>query len=127
VFDRDDEQFKIYLKSFRPLAPQALPIAGVGNTPGSRLRIAFAFTAVGCLAAASVLLIVISHRADRAGIQAISPAEIQASRVEPSTPVLTRLALDEHEAFAEFLSEKAKSQFPAMRSERSTLRVLARE
>ena len=125
--DRDDKQFEIYLKSFRPVAPESLPIPAVGNVPGSRRRAALAFATVGCLTAAALSLAAISHRAQQVGVQAISAVEVQANQVEPSTPVLTRLAFDEHHAFDDFMSEKAQSQFPEMKREQSTLRVLAKE
>lgn len=125
--DRNDEQVEIYLKSFQPLAPATLSFRIVGHAPHSRRRIAFAFGAVGCLTSAALLLIALSHRAERVGVPALSGPEIQATLGQPSTPALTRLALEHHNAFADFMTEKAQSQFPEMESKRSMLRVLAKD
>ena len=127
--DRGEEEFENYLRSFRPIDPDALPApiaAHPATATGARSRIALAFTATGCLAVAALFLITLSN-ARHANDKAVSAPEIEASRTNISTPTLTRLALDEHDAFAEFMTEKAELQFPPMRSDQSTLRILAKE
>lgn len=127
--DRGEEQFENYLRSFRPIDPEAVPVpiaAHAGTATATRRRIVLAFTVTGCLAAAALLLITLPN-ARRATDKAVSTPAIEAGRSNTSTPTLTRLALDEHDAFADFMTEKAKLQFPPMRSDQSTLRVLAKE
>lgn len=125
--DRGEDQFENYLRSFRPIDPETLPapIAAHARTV-TRRRVALAFTATGCLAAAALLLITLPN-ARHATDKALSVPAFEASRTNISSPALTRLAIDEHDAFAEFMAEKAKLQFPPMRSDQSTLKVLAKE
>jgi hypothetical protein len=128
--DYENEQFERYLKNFRPVEPEALPHRIVANTGGNkggiRRRVALAFTAVSCLAAATVVSLVFSRGSLRMVERVPPQTAVAASSVEVSVPVLTRLALDDHETFVEHMTRKAESQFPAMKSEQSALRVLAK-
>lgn len=127
MHDRGEEQFENYLRSFRPIDPEALPAAipAYGAT-APRRGIAIAFAATVCVIAAALLLITLPN-ARLATHRVVSEPPSEASRTNISTPTLTRLALDEHDAFAECMTEKARLQFPPMRSDESTLRVLAKE
>lgn len=126
--DRGEEQFENYLRSFQPIDPEAFPAPPIvaRSATAARRRIALALTVTGCLTAAALLLITLPN-ARRAADKALSERVIEASQANISTPTLTRLALDDQDAFAEFMTEKAESQFPPMRSDQSTLRVLAKE
>jgi hypothetical protein len=129
--DTDEKQFESYLKSFRPVDPEPLPLGGKTHSVGARRRSALAVTAVACMTAIALVLIVSSHNQQNGNDQPASHTFSNSSdNVKPtkiSAPVLTRLALDDHQSFDEFMSEKVQSQFPPMKSEQSALRVLAKE
>jgi hypothetical protein len=133
--DADEKQFESYLKSFRPVAPEPLPLRTKAYSDDARRRSALAATAVACLAAVALVSIVLSRSPQRANDQVGSqPANDvnpyganNAKRAEISTPVLTRLALDDDYAFDQLMTDKVQSQFPSMKSEESALRVLAKE
>jgi hypothetical protein len=54
-------------------------------------------------------------------------AHNDAKSTDLPTLALTKLALDDHHAFDEFMTEKVQSQFPRMNGEQSALRALAKE
>src|SRR5215475_4855182 len=99
--DLDDEQFDRYLKNFRPVEPGPLPFRVRTKTTNSRSRVAFAVTAVGCFAAAAVLLIAIRHPGPALTEPSASTNETKNGQTKISAPILTRTALDDQEAFAE--------------------------
>jgi hypothetical protein len=129
--DTDEKQFESYLKSFRPVDPEPLPLGGKTHSVGARRRSALAVTAVACMTAIALVLIVSSHNQqngnDQPASHTFSNLSDNAKPTKISAPVLTRLALDDHQSFDEFMSEKVQSQFPPMKSEQSALRVLAKE
>jgi negative regulator of sigma E activity len=124
----DDEQFKSYLKSFRPVAPEPLPVERHLGRAG-RL---FALTVTAAVSLAAVVLVAVllfraRHRLPAANEQvAMQPLE-SSNPSQIGTPILTKLALDDQEAFDEFMNEKVRTQFPPMNSEGSALRILAKE
>ena len=123
----NDEQFEKYLKSFRPVDPEPLPVRTRKHAAGAGRRSALAISAVACLAAIAFLAIVLPHKLQPADDQAPPTTSHTAQHSDMSTPALTRLALDDHAAFDEFMTEKTQSQFPPMSAEHSALRVLAQE
>jgi hypothetical protein len=123
----NDEQFEKYLKNFRPFDPEPLPVRTKKHAAGANSRSALAACAVACLAAVALVLIVLPHSSQPSNDQAPTQLPISTKHTEISMPTLTRLALDDHAAFAEFMSDKVQTQFPSMKGEQSTLRVLAKE
>ena len=134
--DADDKQFESYLKNFRPVDPELLPLHTKTHFASARGRSALAVSSVACLAAAALVLIVLSRNTEGvtetaiplpgAGAPAFSARSTE-KRIELPTIVLTKLALDDHRAFDEFMTDKTRSQFPSMNSEQSALRVLAKQ
>jgi hypothetical protein len=133
--DGDDKQFESYLKNFLPVDPEPLTLRTKIHSAGTRGRSALAVSAVACLAAIALVFVVLSRGPEVANEPASRPfndtnlpsANNDAKRIEMPTPVLTKLALDDHRAFDQVMTEKFQSQFPSMKSEQSALRVLARE
>jgi hypothetical protein len=129
--DTDEKQFESYLKSFGPVAPEPLPLRPKAHSADARRRSALAGTVVACLAAVAFVLIVFSHKQqngnDQPASSSFSDSSNNAKRTEIFTPVLTRFALDDHQSFDEFMTDKVQSQFPPMKSQESALRVLAKE
>src|ERR1700684_467408 len=123
----NDEQFEKYLKNFRPVDPEPLPIRTKKHTAGANSRSALAACAVACLAAVALVVIVLPHSSQPSGNPAPVELPNNARRDRISTPTLTRLALDDHAAFDEFITDKIQSQFPPMSTEQSALRVLAKQ
>jgi ferric-dicitrate binding protein FerR (iron transport regulator) len=123
----NDEQFEKYLKNFRPVDPEPLPVRTKKHAAGANRRSALAACAVACLAAAALVMIVLPRGPRPTNNQ--SPAQItnNSQHTELSMPALTNLALDDHAAFDKFMTEEVQTQFPPMQSEQSALRVLARE
>ncbi len=133
---RDDERLKSYLKEFRPVAPPPLPTK---KRLFVRPRLVVA-SAAGALAATLVLAILFFY-IHELGVPTHngSPATQQITISQPccpivslkqstlGTPALTKLALEDSEAFGRVMTERLKTQLPAMEDERSTLRILAKE
>jgi hypothetical protein len=123
----NDEQFEKYLRNFRPVDPEPLPIRTKKHVAGANSRSALAACAVACLAAVALVAIVQPHSSQPSNDQAAPQLQDSANHDCISTPALTRLALDNHAAFDEFMSDKVRTQFPSMHSAQSALRVLAKE
>ncbi len=123
----NDEQFEKYLKNFRPVDPEPLPVRTKKHAAGANRRSALAACAVACLAAVALVMIVLP-RAPKPGYnQEPSAIPNNAQHTEISMPALTNLALDDHAAFDKFMTDEVQTQFPSMQSEQSALRVLAKE
>lgn len=134
----DDEQFERYLKEFRPADPQPLPVKGY--SPLFCHQWAVAALAAGAVTA-TVILAILFSRTHEHGVPTGDASSVtqkattlQASRPivsskqsEMGTPALTKLALEDSEAFNAVMTEKLKTQLPTMKDERSTLRVLAKD
>jgi hypothetical protein len=134
--ERNDEQFESYLKSFRPVDPEPLPLHTKTHSVSARRRSVLAISAVACLAAVALVFIVLSRSPESTNEQAVSnpfsdartfSASRDAESIDLPKLALTKLALDDHHAFDEFMTDKVQSQFPSMKSEQSALRVLAKE
>jgi hypothetical protein len=125
--DHDEEQFERYLKNFRPVDPEPLPLSVKGKTKGAHRGIALAVGVVASLATAAVTLIMLPRRPQATDSEVRSqPAENMIHK-EISMPMLTNLALEDHVAFLELIDKKAELQFPTMKIEQSALRALAKE
>lgn len=119
-----DEDLVRYLKEFRPRAIRPLEMRR--PTGNSWLRWLTAAAAVGF--AGSILFwhgqINKTKPPERIG----APASIEVmSQTHLSTPALTKLALDDEEAFDALLADESRNALPSMRSDQSALRVLAKE
>ena len=123
----NDEQFEKYLKNFRPVDPEPLPVRTRKHAAGASSRSALAACAVACLAAVAVIVIVLPRNSQPTNEQAAAEPRGDARQDRTPTPALTRLALDDHAAFDQFMSDKFQTQFPLMQSAQSALRVLAKE
>jgi hypothetical protein len=130
---QDDEQFKGYLKSFRPLVPQALH----NQRNSSKGRRAFAAAAGATVALAATIVVALllhrngEHAAKTSNGSPVTYQTVMAAsstkQSEIGTPVLTRLALEDPDAFNALMAMKLKAQFPAMMNDESTLRILAED
>lgn len=134
MVDPDDNQFETYLKSFHPVVPEPLPAKR--SVRRSRRLLVLAATAAAGLAAAVIVIVLLSRSSQpvpqltgrSSPTQEMDVQSLNlASRSQISTTLLTKLALDDHQAFDEFMTEKLRAQFPPMKDERSALRVLAKE
>ncbi|MBV9886761.1 MAG: hypothetical protein JO119_09465 [Acidobacteria bacterium] len=127
----NDERFEIYLRSFRPVEPEPLPLRVEKRAVGAQHRSALAAIAIACLSAAALTVIVLPRSPQSTNEtvpkQTSSDVSSKPAKTETSMPALTRLALDDHAAFVEFMTDKAESQFPRMTNEQSALRVLAKQ
>ena len=123
----NDEQFEKYLKNFRPVDPEPLPVRTRKHAAGASSRSALAACAVACLAAVAVVVIVLPRNSQPTNEQAAAEPRGDARQDRIPTPALTRLALDDHAAFDQFMSDKFQTQFPSIQSAQSALRVLAKE
>jgi hypothetical protein len=134
----DDEQFKNYLKSFRPVTPQSLQAKRHLVKP--RRLFAVAVGVAASLAATVIVVLLLSHsrkhtlstRKSRSVTEQTTMLQTSrpiasAKQSKISTPVLTKLALEDSEAFNTLMTERLQTQFPAMKGEQSALRVLAKE
>jgi hypothetical protein len=136
VSNPDDKQFERYLKNFRPIDPEPCPLLTKTHFVSARRRSALAVSAVACLAAVALAFIVLSRgqeaESEQSASRHFSDADAfigsnDAKRVELPTIALTKLALDNHQAFDKFMTDKTQAQFPPMNTEHSALRVLARQ
>jgi hypothetical protein len=133
----DDEQFKNYLKSFRPVTPQSLQAKRHLAKP--RRLFAVAVGVAASLAATVIVVLLLSHSREHTlstGKRSVTEQTTMLQTSRPiasatqskiSTPVLTKLALEDPEAFNTLMTERLQTQFPAMKGEQSALRVLAKE
>lgn len=128
----DDEQFESYLKSFHPVAPEPLKLEKHPIRTG-RLLVLTTTAAVGLVA---LVFVVTRFHRTWYRLPAATPSANQlvvtrprenTNRSQISTPILTKLALDDEETFDELMAEKVRTQFPSMKDEQSALRVLAKE
>jgi hypothetical protein len=123
----NDEQFQKYLNNFRPVDPEPLPVRTKKHAAGTNRRSALAACAVACLAAVALVVIVLPHSSRPTENQTPAGIPVNTKHTEISVPLLTKLALDDRAAFDEFTREKVQTQFPQMKSQQSTLRILAKE
>lgn len=130
--NRDDDQFESYLKSFQPVAPEPLRLEKHPIRTG-RLFVLSATAALSLLALVVVLALLsrtwqrLPPATPSANQKVATRPRENTNRSQMSTPMLAKLALDDHEAFDELMAEKVRTQFPPMKDEQSALRVLAKE
>jgi len=130
MVNREDEQFESYLKRFRPVAPQPLP----AKKHLTKFRRPFAIAAgvAAALAATLIVVLLLSRSRDHAlrtgaNSPAASGAIANAEQATIAAPALTKLALENPEAFDALMTERLQRQMPLMKGEQSALRVLAKE
>jgi hypothetical protein len=125
--DSNDEQFEKYLKNFRPVDPEPLPVRTKRHAAGANRRSALAACAVACLAATALVMIVLPREPQPGNNRELPAIPNDAQHAEMSMPALTNLALDDHAAFDKFMTDELRTKFPSMQSDQSALRVLAKE
>lgn len=125
--DLDNEKFELYLKQFRPLLPEALPVTEV--TRQARHRLVLGIWAVG--AAAAVIVGVISFRSFYSRTPNVSnrPAIVE---VVPNQPLTVRSAdalLATAPSYKSLMDELAFPRQSSMipRGQQSALAVLSKE
>ena len=122
---RPDEDVEQYLRKFQPRAVRRLELRPqAGNPWPLRLAVAAAVVLTG-----SVSL----WHAERKTTKPSNPVAMQAvqsigvPQTQMSTPALTKLALDDSEAFDALLARESRTVLPSMQDEHSALRVLSKE
>jgi hypothetical protein len=121
-----DEELERYLRQFQPRAIRQL--AARRQRPSAQ-RWWLAAAAVVVFAASIALWYARRKPAEppaRVTLPAIRTIA-RAPQMPMSSPLLTKLALDNREAFDDLMTAEARTVLPNMQRERSALRVLARE
>lgn len=80
----EDERFESYLKQFRPLMPDALPVNEISRTP--RRRLVLAIRALGAVAVVALGVVTVRNLNHRFGEESHSSAPVN---LLASTPPLT--------------------------------------
>jgi len=119
------EELERYLRTFQPRPIRQLGVPQAGSRRVWRLA-----AAAIVIFAAGVLLWYAQRKEGRAR-EMVTIQHGRSSAGMPharrSIPALTKLALDDSEAFDAFLTDESQSLLPSMQSEQSALRVLAKE
>lgn len=121
-----EQDIELYLRKFQPRAVRPLEIPRRAESPQLRWLAAMAVVVfAGCVA----LWYGSRPTTMPAGPRVISERGSVGFRppMRISTLALTKLALDDSEAFDAVLTDESRNMFPKMREERSALRVLAKE
>jgi hypothetical protein len=123
---KHDEDLERYLREFEPRAIQPLRIPRRVSSPQ-----------LGWLAAVAVVVLAGSvalwygTRQPTGSVDSGAISEVRPSSPQRQMPInalaLTKLALDDGQAFDTALRDESQAMFPSMRGERSALRVLAKE
>jgi hypothetical protein len=116
-----DEDLELYLKKFKPRTIRRLDVRRqTGNSWLRRMAAVVVFAGIISL-----------WYAQRKTAKPPEKPRIQAIRNMPqthmSTPVLTKLALDDSKAFDALLTNESRTVLPSMQGEQSALRVLAND
>jgi hypothetical protein len=141
--DHENDDLEQYLKGFQPrsIRPLAVPGEGVmaservmarrATTPGQVedpwLR---ALTMAAMVVLAGSFALWYGARQTAKGTEAAAIRDIRPNEIRPamriSTVALTRLALDDSQAFDALLARESQTMFPGMQGNQSALRVLAK-
>jgi|SRR5580700_7670840 hypothetical protein len=119
-----DEDLELYLKKFQPRTIRRLDVRRqTGNSWLRRMAAVVVFAGIISL-----------WYAQRKTVKPPEKFTIQAVRsirnmpqTHMSTPVLTKLALDDSKAFDALLTNESRTVLPSMQGEQSALRVLAND
>ena len=118
-----DEELEQYLRKFQPRTVRRWEVREQAGSPW-RLRLAVAAVVV---LTASVSLWYAQRKTAKPSNHVAHAVRASASVPHLSTPALTKLALDDSDAFDALLACQSSAVFPSMQGEQSALRVLAKE
>lgn len=123
---KHDEEMEQYLRNFQPLAVRPLEILQRSGNMWSR-RLA----AAAVLVLASGLSLWYAHHQTPGSRETASVLEVRNTpsgpQRTPSTLFLTKLAMEDSQAFDAMMTKESRMELPDMQGEQSTLRVLAKE
>jgi hypothetical protein len=131
--DHENDDLEQYLREFQPRSIRRLVVPNQAALP-SRARVedpwlrALTMAAMVVLAGSFALWYGARQTGtppESAAIQGTRPGEMRPAR-RISTVALTKLALEDSEAFDVLLARESQTMFPGMQGSRSALRVLAK-
>jgi hypothetical protein len=121
-----DEDLERYLRTFKPRAVRSLEVRGYPETRWlQRLVVAAAVVLVGGVSFWYSQR-QIAKPSNQVATQAV-PFITVTPQARMNTPALTKLALDDSEAFEALLARESRTVLPGMQEEQSALKVLAKE
>jgi hypothetical protein len=118
----DEDDLERYLKKFQPRAIRQLEVRR--QTGNSWLR---RMAAVVVVFAGSISLWYAQRKTAKPPEKPTIQAVRSITNIHMSTPVLTKLALDDSKAFDALLTNESQTVLPSMQGEQSALRVLAND
>jgi hypothetical protein len=118
----NDEQFESYLREFEPRRPRALEPKRESGPAWRRLA-----AAAGVMIALGTSLWVVFHPPEKRELQTETAEAPGAARESLSVVTLTKLAETNPSQLDAELASASRQLLPDFRSEKSTLRVLAKE
>jgi hypothetical protein len=118
----DEDDLERYLKKFQPRAIRQLEVRR--QTGNSWLR---RMAAVVVVFAGSISIWYAQRKTAKPPEKPTIQAVRSITNIHMSTPVLTKLALDDSKAFDALLTNESQTVLPSMQGEQSALRVLAND
>jgi len=118
----DEDDLERYLKKFQPRAIRQLEVRR--QTGNSWLR---RMAAVVVVFAGSISIWYAQRKTAKPPEKPTIQAVRSITNIHMSTPVLTKLALDDSKAFDALLTNESQTELPSMQGEQSALRVLAND
>jgi hypothetical protein len=118
----DEDDLERYLKKFQPRAIRQLEVRR--QTGNSWLR---RMAAAVVVLAGSISLWYAQRKTAKPPEKPTIQAVRSITNIHMSTPVLTKLALDDSKAFDALLTNESQTVLPSMQGEQSALRVLAND
>lgn len=118
----DEDDLERYLKKFQPRAIRQLEVRR--QTGNSWLR---RLAAVVVVLAGSISLWYAQRKTAKPPEKPTIQAVRSITNIHMSTPVLTKLALDDSKAFDALLTNESQTVLPSMQGKQSALRVLAND
>lgn len=118
----DEDDLERYLKKFQPRAIRQLEVRR--QTGNSWLR---RLAAVVVVLAGSISLWYAQRKTAKPPEKPTIQAVRSITNIHMSTPVLTKMALDDSKAFDALLTNESQTVLPSMQGEQSALRVLAND
>jgi len=128
VPDLDDQEFETYLKQFRPLLPDALPVSEVGGA--SRRHFGFTIWVAGAVVAMMIVGVVgyqiINHRSTRDSNQSVIKLQPQTAPLTVQGANALLATAPSYKALMDELAFPSK-RFPVPKDKQSALAVLGKE
>jgi hypothetical protein len=118
----DEDDLERYLKKFQPRAIRQLEVRR--QTSNSWLR---RMAAAVVVLAGSISLWYAQRKTAKPPEKPTIQAVRSITNIHMSTPVLTKMALDDSKAFDALLTNESQTVLPSMQGEQSALRVLAND